>query len=182
MVQSISPKKLCELHQQNPVDLIDVRTPAEFGDTRASFAETFHSTDSIPRRLWQPKARIAPSLSTSSAKVVGDRAKHAKNFWTQGSKMSSTSRVGRWLGMPLDSLSFAEKKAISVDRQMRIVAGSLVLAGAVLGYFVDPRWIALSGFVGAGLIFAGVTDICPMINVISRMPWNQAPKQNSCSV
>jgi hypothetical protein len=48
-----------------------------------------------------------------------------------------------------------------------------VLAGAVLGYFAHPYWIALAAFIGAGLVFAGITDTCGMGMLLARMPWNQ---------
>jgi hypothetical protein len=67
------------------------------------------------------------------------------------------------------------KKAISLERQVRIAAGLLVVTGAGLGFFVDQRWIALSAFVGGGLVFAGVTDTCGMGMILARMPWNQVP-------
>ncbi|MFO1020702.1 MAG: rhodanese family protein [Planctomycetales bacterium] len=68
------------------------------------------------------------------------------------------------------------KKTISLERQVRIAAGFLVVAGAALGFFVHPYWIGLSAFVGAGLMFAGITDTCGMAMVLARMPWNQAPQ------
>lgn len=63
---------------------------------------------------------------------------------------------------------------ISLERQVRIAAGALVLTGVVLGAFVHPGFLALSGFVGAGLIFAGVTDTCGMAMLLARMPWNRS--------
>ena len=68
------------------------------------------------------------------------------------------------------------KKAVSLERQVRIAAGSLVVAGSALGFFVHPYWIALSAFVGAGLVFAGVTDTCGMAMVLAKMPWNKVAK------
>ena len=65
------------------------------------------------------------------------------------------------------------KKVISLERQVRIAAGALVLLGAVLGWFVDPVFIGLSAFVGAGLVFAGISDTCGMGMILARMPWNQ---------
>ncbi|HBJ38564.1 MAG TPA: sulfurtransferase, partial [Planctomycetaceae bacterium] len=73
------------------------------------------------------------------------------------------------------------KKAISLDRQVRIAAGSLVFAGAALGYFVHPYFIGLSAFVGAGLVFAGITDTCGMGMMIAKMPWNRCQGGGSCS-
>jgi hypothetical protein len=49
----------------------------------------------------------------------------------------------------------------------------MALLGVVLGSWVDPLWFFLSGFVGAGLIFAGVTDWCGMGLFLAKMPWNQ---------
>ena len=65
------------------------------------------------------------------------------------------------------------KKAISLERQVRIVAGSMVLVGAVLALTVHPYWAALPAFVGAGLVFAGVTDTCGMGMLLMKMPWNR---------
>jgi rhodanese-related sulfurtransferase len=69
-----------------------------------------------------------------------------------------------------------EKKAgapIELMRQVMIAAGVLVLAGVILGTGVDPRFYALSAFVGAGLTFSGVTGMCAMANILRRMPWNR---------
>ncbi len=75
------------------------------------------------------------------------------------------------------------KKAVSLERQVRIVAGSLALAGTALGWLVHPAWYGLSALVGAGLIFAGVTDRCGMALLLCRLPWNRGPRpaqQPSC--
>lgn len=61
----------------------------------------------------------------------------------------------------------------SLERQVRLGAGVLILAGVLLTVLVDPRWILLAGFAGAGLTFAGATDICLMGKLLARMPWNQ---------
>lgn len=65
------------------------------------------------------------------------------------------------------------KKAMSLERQVRIAAGLLVLTGVALSVLVNPYWIALSAFVGAGLVFAGITDTCGMGLILARMPWNR---------
>jgi hypothetical protein len=71
------------------------------------------------------------------------------------------------------------RKAMSLERQVRIAAGALVATGAALAAFgPDPTWrligAGLAGFVGCGLVFAGVTDTCGMAMLLARMPWNQA--------
>ena len=72
-------------------------------------------------------------------------------------------------GLPLER---GRISMISLERQVRIAAGSLVLIGLILGYFVTPWFIALSAFVGAGLVFAGITDYCGMGLLLAKLPWN----------
>lgn len=52
-------------------------------------------------------------------------------------------------------------------------AGFLVFIGTLLGAFVSPWFLLLSGFVGAGLMFAGITDSCVLGMLLSKLPYNQ---------
>jgi Protein of unknown function (DUF2892) len=56
---------------------------------------------------------------------------------------------------------------------VRIAAGILVLTGVVLGTWFNPGFYGLSAFVGVGLIFAGITDICVMGMLLAKAPWNK---------
>lgn len=58
-------------------------------------------------------------------------------------------------------------------RQVQIAAGSLALLGVILGYAVNSAFFLLSGFVGAGLILAGLTGFCGMARLLDKMPWNR---------
>ena len=77
----------------------------------------------------------------------------------------------RQLGTPLESSSGG---VISIERQVRITAGLLVVLGIALGTLVHPWYLGISAFVGAGLAFAGITDTCAMGMLLLRMPWNKA--------
>ena len=76
----------------------------------------------------------------------------------------------------------------SLERQVRCAAGVLVLAGTLLAATLHPDWLLLTGFVGLGLTFAGLTDLCPMAVLLGAMPWNRtqqcsaapAGKEKSC--
>lgn len=68
------------------------------------------------------------------------------------------------------------RKTISIERQVRIGAGLLVLTGTSLGWFVNHNFFILAGLVGAGLVFAGITDICGMAIVLAKAPWNRSGK------
>jgi hypothetical protein len=76
-----------------------------------------------------------------------------------------------WLqaGLPVVA---SVKTRWSLERQVRLGAGLLVLTGAVLALTVNSSGLYLSGFVGLGLTFAGLTDICPMAIALGKMPWN----------
>ena len=60
-----------------------------------------------------------------------------------------------------------------------VAAGLMVFVGTLLGAFVNPLWLILPGFVGAGLAFAGITDTCGMAMVLAKMPWNRVKSDSS---
>ena len=62
---------------------------------------------------------------------------------------------------------------LSIQRQVQIGAGSLVVLGVVLGATVTPWFFALAGFVGAGLVFAGASGTCGMAALLARLPHNR---------
>jgi len=77
----------------------------------------------------------------------------------------------------------SENSPIGLMRQVQIVAGSLVLLGVILSIFVSDKFIFLSAFVGAGLVFAGITNTCALGMLLAKMPWNQvAGLDKSCSI
>jgi rhodanese-related sulfurtransferase len=64
------------------------------------------------------------------------------------------------------------RQSWELERQVRLAAGSLVVAG-LLSSTVAPRAKWLSGFVGGGLVFAAVSDTCAMGMALAKMPWNK---------
>ena len=66
-------------------------------------------------------------------------------------------------------------KPIEIQRQVQIVAGALIVLGLLLSWLVSPMFLGLSAFVGAGLIFAGLSGWCGMARLLSLMPWNRMP-------
>jgi hypothetical protein len=73
-------------------------------------------------------------------------------------------------GLPV---AIDRRQPIEIMRQVQITAGSLVVLGVVLGLLAAPAFLALSAFVGAGLVFAGVTGWCGMARLLALMPWNR---------
>lgn len=70
-------------------------------------------------------------------------------------------------------------KVMSLERQVRIGAGSLVVIGVLVGALIHPTFYAFSGLVGVGLVFAGVTDWCGMGMLLAKMPWNRTGDSSS---
>ena len=68
------------------------------------------------------------------------------------------------------------RQPIEIMRQVQITAGSLVVVGVVLGFWIAPAFFGLAAFVGAGLVFAGVSGWCGMAKLLGLMPWNRAVK------
>lgn len=80
--------------------------------------------------------------------------------------------INQWkrCGLPT---AINKKAPIEIIRQVQITAGSLVLLGLILGTTLNSYFLWLSAFIGAGLIFAGVTGWCGMAKLLSRLPWNR---------
>ncbi len=169
---TISPNDALALKGQ--ALFLDVRTPAEFEDAHIDGATLQPVTDLKP-------SEVTTALHGKSCCVVvcgsGGRAtKAAEQLAAAGISglrvLEGGMKAWRAQGLPV----VEGKKTISIERQVRIGAGSLVVLGSVLALVIHPGWIAVSAFVGAGLVFAGVTDTCGMALVLARMPWNAKPK------
>ena len=105
---------------------------------------------------------------------AGTRASIAqKNLQQRGGMtpvLEGGTRAWREAGLPLVS---ALHTNWSLERQVRLGAGLLILIGIGLTLFLGKIWILMPTFVGAGLTFAGATDICMMGKLLARMPSNQ---------
>lgn len=69
------------------------------------------------------------------------------------------------------------ERVLSLERQVRIAAGILVLIGVMFGWIFHPAFFGISAIVGAGLVFAGITDSCAMGMMLAKMPWNQVSQE-----
>ncbi len=171
-VVTISPKQLSDRIQAGEqVHLIDVRTPIEFREVHATVAEN------TPLETLDCGAVLAGHPKNAPLYVIcrsGSRGKQACEKFAAAGCTNVVNVEGGTMAWDQAGYPVVRgKKAISLERQVRIAAGFLVLAGAVLSVAVHPWFIGLSGFIGAGLMFAGITDTCGMAMVLARMPWNQ---------
>lgn len=173
-VPSITPRQLADLQAAGrPVDLIDVRTAVEYREVHVPFARNVPLDRLDPATIRQ--GRATPDEPLYVVCRSGGRGRQAcEKLLAAGLAVCNVEGgTQAWAdaGLPV----VRGKKAVSLERQVRIAAGSLVLLGAALGWLVHPGFIGLSAFVGAGLVFAGVTDTCGMGLLLARMPWNRVP-------
>ena len=179
MVATISPTTLADLRRKGEkVTLIDVRTPAEFGEVHVDFAHN------IPLDRLEPQAvkAVAGDGPVYFVCKSGTRSQKACEKLRAAGLEDVVSVEGGTVACEAAGVPVVRgRKVMSLERQVRIAAGGLVATGAALAAFGPEspvNWQAigagLAGFVGCGLVFAGITDTCGMAMLIARMPWNQA--------
>lgn len=174
-IATISVNELSELCSKgDAVEVIDVRTPAEFQSVHCVHARNVPLESLDATAAWSKRTGSEDSPLYVICKSGGRSHKACEAFVKAGfSKVVNVAGgTDAWDQAGL-AVNCGSQQRMSLERQVRIAAGFLVFLGAVLGYYVDPKFIGISGFVGAGLMFAGITDTCAMGMIIARMPWNQ---------
>lgn len=166
--ERISAHDLAEQLASHQVAVIDVREPMEFAGGH------------IAGSLNVPLPRLAQADLPEGPLVLvcqsGNRsAKGVQTLLQRGNVHPVSDLEGgipSWqqAGLPLRKLKNAP---LPLMRQVQIAAGSLVLLGLILSHTVAPAWILLTWFVGAGLVFAGVSGFCGMARLLALMPWNK---------
>jgi rhodanese-related sulfurtransferase len=149
--------------------IVDVREPAEIA------SEHIRGAQSLP--LGQiGSVRIAPQEGEKLVLVCasGRRSGMAcERLSSEGVEVYSLAGgLNGWKSVG-GSVEVSAHKVIPLERQVLLGAGFLVLTGVILSLLAHPYWIALSAFVGAGLMFAGLTGFCGMALLLARAPWNQ---------
>jgi glyoxylase-like metal-dependent hydrolase (beta-lactamase superfamily II)/rhodanese-related sulfurtransferase len=167
---TISATDLQALREQGPPPfLLDVRTPLEFESERVD--------GSLNVPLDQLDARLDAIPVQADVVVVcrtGVRATIAVETLARAGRHARVLEGGvhawRRARLPLRK----GRKRLAVDRQVQLIAGTMVLTGVALGTLVSPWLLALAAFFGAGLAFAGATGTCGLALVLLKMPWNRA--------
>jgi len=163
------------ISSKTPLTLLDVRTPAEFNGVH------IEGSINIPLDQLDPASFLKNNYHAPDKKVYllcqsGTRAQNAAKLFDKAGLSGAVileGGISSWIKEGF-KVNKGPSKVISLERQVRIAAGSLVLLGVLLGKFVHPGFYWLSAFVGAGLINAGITDWCGMGLLLARLPWNRS--------
>ena len=179
-LKSIAPREAADLVRKGAV-LIDIREDNE--RAREQIPGTVHrALSSIEKSgtLGAAAAGGAPGnivifhcrtgmRTQANAEALADAAS------CEGYVLEGGLEAWKAAGLPV---KVDRKQPIEIMRQVQIAAGSLILLGVILGFAAHPAFFALSGAVGGGLVFAGVSGFCGMARLLALMPWNRrsAPK------
>lgn len=176
MTAVTTPAELLAKHKAGEkLELIDVRMPTEYREAHVEFARNVPLDQLDPQKLLAERGASDKPLYFVCKS--GGRSKMACDKFAAAGFNNAVSVEGGTSACIAAGLPAVKgQKAMSLERQVRIAAGSLVLLGVGLS-FVHPYFIGLSAFVGAGLVFAGITDTCGMGMMLARMPWNQVPSE-----
>ena len=184
MLEMISPREALSLVEKNPqTQHLDVRSILEFSQV--------HIEKSINIPIDTLSGRIG-ELSRSGQNYIvfclaGNRSPMAADMLIQaginGVKVMEGG-IARWQKEKLPVVK--GQSGISLERQVRIIAGSLMLTGIILAALLHWAFIFISVFVGCGLIFAGLTDNCLMGMLLMKLPYNKklyiATSGGTCSI
>ena len=169
-LKTISHQAASELVNQGAV-LVDIRAADE------------HARERIAMARHVPIDRLGRvGLSLDSAPAVIFHCRSGNRTRVNASALGACTACDAYLleggldtwkkaGLPVVADA---SQPLELQRQVQIAAGSLIVLGAVLGATVSPSFHALSGFVGAGLFFAGASGFCGLARVLMRMPWNRS--------
>lgn len=153
--------------------LIDIREPDEYARENIPAARLL-SLSEIEKgaRLTQltDKDRVifhcqSGMRSAANAAILATAASPARVLLMEGG-LNSWKKAGQ-------PVVLNRSQPLPVMRQVQMVAGGLTLLGVVSGYLINPTFFLLSGFVGAGLLFAGISGFCGLARLLNMMPWNR---------
>jgi len=170
-IEMIPPREALAFIQKDlQVKLLDVRSPLEFSEV--------HIQDSINVPIDILSAKINDLIQSKQSYVVlcrtGNRSPMAADMLMQsgihGVKVMQGGMT-RWQkeGLPV----IKGKGGVSLERQVRLIAGSLVLLGILLLWFAHWAFIFISVFISCGLIYSGLSDNCLMGMLLMKLPYNK---------
>lgn len=170
-LEMISPKDTHKLILNDPESkLLDVRSVLEYVDTHIKDSLNVPIDSLIPRieELKQQNKKYIVFCRT------GNRSPMAADMLIQsgihGIKIMEGGMI-RWEKERLPIIKGVS--GISLERQIRIIAGSLVLTGILLSLFLNKAFIFISIFVSCALIYSGITDNCLMGMLLMKLPYNK---------
>lgn len=153
--------------------VLDVRTGVEHAGVALKQEHHHIPLDEFDAKKFLRDNRIDPARPVYTLCRSGKRATQAAEALIAAGHDNVQVVEGGITACEAAGIPVRKGTVMSLERQVRIAAGLLVILGVALGASVSPWFYALAGFVGGGLVFAGVTDYCGMALVLAKAPWNK---------
>lgn len=166
----LSPREVAARLQAGRAVLVDIREPDEFAREHLPGAVSAPLSAFERGRIGIDPDRDVIFMCRSGARTGAHCDRLAARI--DGAAYVLEGGLNGWKAAELP-VAVDRKAPLELMRQVQIAAGSLVLLGALLAWWVHPAFVALSGFVGAGLLFAGISGFCGMARLLAIMPWNR---------
>jgi rhodanese-related sulfurtransferase len=171
MLNTITPDEAARLLREGGATLVDVREADEHARERIPGARNLPLSRLEEAELAVHQGKPVLFHCRSGARTAGNADRlAAKAGLCEAYVVEGGLEAWKRAGLPVAE---DRRQPIELMRQVQIAAGSMVVLGVLLGAFVTPGFYLLSGFVGAGLVFAGVTGTCGLASVLRMMPWNR---------
>ena len=171
MLNTITPDEAARLLRDGGATLVDVREADEHARERIPGARNLPLSRLEEAELAVHQGKPVLFHCRSGARTAGNADRlAAKAGLCEAYVVEGGLDAWKRAGLPVAE---DRRQPIELMRQVQIAAGSMVVLGVLLGAFVTPGFYLLSGFVGAGLVFAGVTGTCGLASVLRMMPWNR---------
>ncbi len=168
--RELDAKQAAEWTADGRTTIVDVREPDEYARERIEGTVLVPlSRFDFTRLPGTPDSSLV-FLCRTGRRSAEAAARAAAAGWTCVYTLKGGIEAWKSAGLPV----IRTRAPISIMRQVQIVVGAGVLAGSLLAWLVSPWFLLLTGFFGAGLIFAGTTGMCGMAAVLSAMPWNRS--------
>ncbi|MER5686206.1 rhodanese-like domain-containing protein [Streptomyces sp. NPDC002205] len=156
--------------------VIDVRTPGEYagGHVPGAHNVPLDRLDEAAGALKNAATRTPLLLVCASGARSAKGCAQLAGLGIEAATLEGGTTAWAAAGHPVERPAGA-RATWPMDRQVRLAAGALVVAGFLAGFAWPPaHW--LSGAVGAGLVFSGVTNTCGMAAILAKLPHNRPPK------
>lgn len=174
-MKSCTVSDLKEYISNGGKNLIDVREFPEFAGGRIKGAKLLPLGE-IERRLSEINKNEKYFVVCRSGRRSGEAQKKLETLgFSNVINVQGGFEAWKSAGFQFEK---DENAVWSLERQVRFTAGLFVVSGVLLSLFVHPYLIGISAFVGAGLVFAAVTDTCGMALMLAKMPWNRDNSAN----
>ncbi|MEM9538351.1 MAG: rhodanese-like domain-containing protein [Cyanobacteria bacterium P01_E01_bin.42] len=167
---AIASSVLKEWLDADKITLIDVREPSEFAGEHISGAKRVSLSNFDVTQIPQDTNKTLVLYCQSQNRSQQAAKQLLAAGWHDIYELQGGLNAWKAENYPV---KINKNAPISIMRQVQIVAGSLVFTGTILGAFISPWFLILSGCVGAGLVFAGVTNTCGMAMLLAKLPYNQ---------